>query len=104
MASRSRCQAWILGEHDRPAGTGPLPVRFVTALLGVMICLPTVGRHQTPGDQTSDEASELLTLAEGELIPEGRDHRWRARPIQRRGGTDPDVCLRMGKLLVVGRA
>ena len=54
-----------------------------------------------PGEKASDEASELLPLAVGELIPEGRAARVRAEPLQGWGGTDPDLCLRMVKLLFV---
>jgi hypothetical protein len=53
------------------------------------------------GEQPPDEASELLPLALGELVPQGRAARVRAGPLQGWGGTDPDLCLRMGKLLVV---
>src|SRR5512135_897407 len=72
--------------------------------MGVMVGLPTVGRHQTPGEQPAHEACELLPLAGGEKIPKRRSRRGRARPIQGRGGTDPDMCLHMGKLLGVGSA
>ena len=57
-----------------------------------------------PGEKASDEASELLPLALGELVPEGQAAWGRAGPLQGRGGTGPDLCLRMGKLLIVDRA
>ena len=57
-----------------------------------------------PGEQPPDEASELLPLALGELVPEGRAAGMRAGPLQGWGGTGPDLCLRMGKLLIVDRA
>jgi hypothetical protein len=57
-----------------------------------------------PGEKASDEASELLPLAVGELIPEGRAAGGRARPLQGRGGIGSDLCLRMGILLIVDRA
>jgi hypothetical protein len=56
-----------------------------------------------PGEQPSDKSSETLPLALGELVPEGRAAWLRAGPLQGWGGTGPDLCLRMGKLLVVDR-
>lgn len=56
-----------------------------------------------PGEQPPDEASKLLPLALSELVPEGRAAWERAWPLQGWGGTGPDLCLRMGKLLVVDR-
>jgi hypothetical protein len=53
------------------------------------------------GKQPPDEASEFLPLNLRELIPEGRAARLRAGPLQGWGGTDPDLCLRMVKLLFV---
>src|SRR3954470_17678349 len=104
MASRSRCQGWILGERAGPTCAGPLLVGLVAALLGIMVGLLPVGCPQTPGEQPADEACELLPLALGELVPERRGRRGQDRPSQGRGGSGPDVCLRMGKLLGVGCA
>ena len=57
-----------------------------------------------PGEKASDEAGELLPLAVGELVPEGRAAGMRAGPLQGWGGTGPDLCLRMRNLLIVDRA
>jgi hypothetical protein len=69
-----------------------------------MTGLLTVGRQQMPDEQVSDEASEFLPLAVGELVPEVRSARIRARRLQGWGGTGSDRCLRMGKLQVVDYA
>jgi hypothetical protein len=62
--------------------------------------IPPVGCQKNSSEQPSDEASEFLPLALGELVPEGRAVPARAGPLQGRGGTGSDRCLRMGKLLV----
>src|SRR5512135_753378 len=54
--------------------------------MDVMVGLPTVGRHQTPGEQPADEACELLPLAGGEVVPEGRARRGRTRADSEAGG------------------
>ena len=59
--------------------------------MGVMVDLPTVGRHQAPGEQPTDETRELLSLAGGELVPKGRDRRGRDRPLQGRDSRSPEV-------------
>src|SRR5947209_17712476 len=99
MAIRSRCPGWILGERDRPAGAGRSPVWWGAGLTGVMADLPTVGRLQVPGEPPSDEASQVVPLAVGELVPEGWNQRGRVLPTHRRGGAAGEVCLRMMVLL-----
>jgi len=69
-----------------------------------MADLPTVGRQEMSGEKTSDEASELLPLAEIELVPEGRAAGERAGSLPGRGGTGPGLGLRMASLLVVDGA
>jgi len=60
-----------------------------------MAGLPPVGRLETPGEQPSDEASEVVPLDVGELVPEGRDQFGRVLPTHERGGAAEDVRLRM---------
>ena len=72
---------------------GPLPAWFVAALMGVMVGLPTVGRHQTPGEQLADEAGELLPLAGGELVPEGRDRSGAGSAASGAGGDWSGTCV-----------
>jgi hypothetical protein len=52
-----------------------------------------------PGEQPSDEASQVVPLALGESVPEGRDQFDRVLPTDGRGGAAGDVCLRMMVLL-----
>lgn len=50
-----------------------------------MAGLPPVGRLEKPGEQPSDEASEVVPLGVGELVPEGRDQLGRVLPTHERG-------------------
>jgi hypothetical protein len=63
---------------------------LVAALMGVMVGLPTVGRHWKPGEQPARDACELLPLAEGEKISRRRSRRGpiRTEKAQPMAGTE----------------
>ncbi len=55
-------------------------------MMGVMADLPMVGRVKVPGEQPSDDASQVVPLTLGELVPEWWDQLDRVRlPTDERG-------------------
>ena len=104
MARRSRCQGWILLERANPTPDGPPLTPWAGALLMcLMTHLLTIDRSEMPGEELTDETSEVLALSRAESVPEGWDQLGRARPTRGRGGTVRDVHLRMRDLLEIGR-
>jgi hypothetical protein len=104
MAKRSRWQGWILLERANPTPGGPpLTPSAGALLLCLMKHLLTIDRSEMPGEELTDETSEVLALSRAESVPEGWDQLGRAWPACGRGGIVRDVRPRMRDLLEFGR-
>jgi hypothetical protein len=79
MARRSRCQGWILLERANPTPGGPfLTPGAGVALMCLMTHLLTIDRPEMPGEELTDETSEVLALSRAQSLPERWDQLGRA--------------------------